>query len=193
LRTAKENGFNTQEELIVDRWNKAVKPEDTVLILGDYAFNGITPYTEKLNGRKVLIRGNHDKSADNAYINAGFTSVIHGVVHNASNQCTWVCDNGDPYISACSICMGGVRIFFSHYPIDYYEDYHKRVRVDHLTPRIQKLSTIAKTTGVMINVHGHTHSNIVPDKDVKYLNVSCECIDYTPIKIGALLEAAGVT
>ena len=47
------------------------------------------------------------------------------------------------------------------------------------------------------NVHGHLHSNNLGDPDFalpKYLNVSVECIDYTPIsleEVRATIKAAG--
>lgn len=46
-----------KDEAIISNWNKAVAPEDTVFILGDF---GKTSYMERLNGQKFLIKGNHD-------------------------------------------------------------------------------------------------------------------------------------
>jgi len=49
------------DEDMVERWNAVVKPEDKVYHLGDVVINrkalGIM---RRLNGRKVLIKGNHD-------------------------------------------------------------------------------------------------------------------------------------
>lgn len=49
---------------IIRRWNAKVNPTDTVYHLGDFAF-GSAAYTkmllERLNGKIVLIRGNHDR------------------------------------------------------------------------------------------------------------------------------------
>lgn len=45
-------------------WNEVVKPEDTVWILGDWCMGDRQKtglYAEKVNGRKILIAGNHDK------------------------------------------------------------------------------------------------------------------------------------
>lgn len=39
---------------------------------------------------------------------------------------------------------------------------------------------------VKYNIHGHVHENTL--KDDKYINVSCEQIDYTPKTIGELLK-----
>ena len=55
-----------KDEFIIDNWNKTVTPEDTVFILGDF---GKTSYMERLNGKKFLIKGNHDghKMVDSEY------------------------------------------------------------------------------------------------------------------------------
>jgi len=44
-------------------WNTLIQPEDLVYILGDVAFNNgarAAQYVQSLNGRKILIEGNHD-------------------------------------------------------------------------------------------------------------------------------------
>lgn len=50
-------------EMMVRNWNTMVNPEDTVYILGDM-FMGkrveSMAYTERLNGTKLLVPGNHD-------------------------------------------------------------------------------------------------------------------------------------
>lgn len=58
-------------ESMICEWNANVKPNDTVYILGDFAFcneQEATRIATRLNGHKILIVGNHDrkliKSAD---------------------------------------------------------------------------------------------------------------------------------
>ena len=51
-------------EAMITEWNEIVEPIDTVYILGDVAF--MSGYTAalimmRLNGRKILIEGNHDR------------------------------------------------------------------------------------------------------------------------------------
>lgn len=49
------------DEVLVDNWNKVVKPGDRVYHLGDVVMNRRHLATVgRLNGRKKLIRGNHD-------------------------------------------------------------------------------------------------------------------------------------
>ena len=49
------------DEVLVERWNKVVGPKDKVYHLGDVAINrrGLK-VLERLNGIKILIKGNHD-------------------------------------------------------------------------------------------------------------------------------------
>lgn len=57
--------FDSVEEMdrnIVDNWNKKVKENDHVYILGDFSYKSKEPscYLRQLNGIKHLIVGNHD-------------------------------------------------------------------------------------------------------------------------------------
>lgn len=61
-----KRGFESVEEMnqyMIDQWNRKVRPNDEVVILGDFSW-GNAAQTEELlkdlNGRKFLIRGNHD-------------------------------------------------------------------------------------------------------------------------------------
>lgn len=49
------------DEALVENWNKDVKPKDKVYHLGDVVINrGALPILARLNGDKVLVKGNHD-------------------------------------------------------------------------------------------------------------------------------------
>jgi len=48
------------DEFLEERWNELVSPNDKVFILGDFARSNPRYYLEKLKGKKILIRGNHD-------------------------------------------------------------------------------------------------------------------------------------
>jgi calcineurin-like phosphoesterase family protein len=53
---------------MVRRWNDAVRPNDKVYHLGDVVINRkALPILHRLNGDKVLIRGNHDIFRDDEY------------------------------------------------------------------------------------------------------------------------------
>jgi calcineurin-like phosphoesterase family protein len=67
------------DETMIERWNAKVKPQDTVYHLGDVVINQKSLHlVKRLNGRKILIRGNHDIFKDKQYAEVGFEQ-IHGV------------------------------------------------------------------------------------------------------------------
>lgn len=71
--------FSSDEEMdeaMVDRWNAKVREQDTTYHLGDVAIakRGLK-YISRLNGRKILIAGNHDIFKNRDYIEAGFAEI----------------------------------------------------------------------------------------------------------------------
>lgn len=66
-------GFNTVAQLdqhIIKLWNEKVDPDDTVYVLGDLALSKpkyLDECLSALNGRKILVTGNHDKQNLAAY------------------------------------------------------------------------------------------------------------------------------
>lgn len=56
---------------MVERWNSVVTPDDKVYHLGDVTISSSTwalDIIAELNGRKVLIKGNHDRAKVSAYM-----------------------------------------------------------------------------------------------------------------------------
>ena len=66
-------------QLLINNWNQQVKDDDTVYILGDFSFLKTEMTIEiikQLNGKKHLIKGNHDKWAkDESLIEKYFESI----------------------------------------------------------------------------------------------------------------------
>lgn len=54
------NNVNEMDETIINNWNSVIKQKDLVYIVGDFAWKTPDRYISKLNGKKILIRGNHD-------------------------------------------------------------------------------------------------------------------------------------
>src|SRR5574344_1619085 len=99
--------FFTLDEMnseLIKRWNSAVSPEDTVYILGDMFWcdtNTAVDVLKQLNGKKVLIKGNHDKCED----------------ENFQKQFTLICD----YLE---INDQGKNIVLCHYPIPCFKNHY---------------------------------------------------------------------
>lgn len=65
MRLSKRPFSSVQEmdKVMIENWNKVVKPNDEVYFLGDFCYkSGESPeyYLEQLNGKKYFIIGNHD-------------------------------------------------------------------------------------------------------------------------------------
>ena len=62
------NSADEMDEAMVEAWNDRVRPNDKVYHLGDVVINRkALPIMDRLNGDKVLIRGNHDIFKDEDY------------------------------------------------------------------------------------------------------------------------------
>ena len=74
--------FSSNEEMnetMIERHNAKVKEQDTVYFLGDVVINKkYLELVKRMNGRKILVRGNHDIFKDEEYREVGFEQ-LHGV------------------------------------------------------------------------------------------------------------------
>ena len=76
------------DKYIIDRYNSVVGKDDLVYILGDVGFKPIEALKKlirQLNGRKILIIGNHDQLDDNTYRNMGFIEIYRHPVYYSEN------------------------------------------------------------------------------------------------------------
>lgn len=96
-------------ESLILRWNNCVRPQDTVIHLGDVGFRYETLFdiVPRLHGRKLLIRGNHDWNSDRmervgfrcltTYKNEVYREPIGGrmliMAHRPRDIPTWEPDN----------------------------------------------------------------------------------------------------
>ena len=76
--------FSSTEEMdeaMIERWNAKVQPHDVVYHLGDVVINRkFLHLVKRLNGKKRLVRGNHDIFKDQDYRDVGFDSLYGGRV-----------------------------------------------------------------------------------------------------------------
>jgi calcineurin-like phosphoesterase family protein len=94
-------------EQMVREWNGLIEPEDSVYILGDVAFlpaQKAVEYMHRLNGRKILVQGNHDRKL---LQDAGFRSCFEEIF---------------PYLD---INYAGTKVVMFHYPIAEWDQMHR--------------------------------------------------------------------
>jgi calcineurin-like phosphoesterase family protein len=91
--------FKSLDEMhreLISRWNSVVGPRDRVFFVGDYSFGSkefATAFLKKLNGEKILIKGNHDGS-DTRMKEIGFKEIHERLI----------------------LEIGGEKVLFCHYP-----------------------------------------------------------------------------
>lgn len=56
------------EKKIIRSWNRQAKDDDIIIILGDLSWTSDLSFLEKLKGRKILVRGNHDYKTCETYM-----------------------------------------------------------------------------------------------------------------------------
>lgn len=67
---------DAMNEEIIRKWNETVTAEDEVYVLGDFGAGGCeAELLAMLNGKKYLIKGNHDTKSNSYYRECGFEEV----------------------------------------------------------------------------------------------------------------------
>ncbi len=126
------DSIEEQTEELIRRYNVVVRPNDYVLWLGDCFFCSLEDAKRimaRLNGRKGLCMGNHDKSK------------------------TWMLAAGfDFAVDQLQLRIGREKVIACHYP--YKGESHRNGKVDD-----RYLDRRPKPNKGQWLLHGHTHSN----------------------------------
>lgn len=73
--------FKTVDEMnktLINNWNNRVKKIDRVFFLGDFCLGGkdiIYDFAKQLNGKIIMIKGNHERNNNEIYTNANFAVI----------------------------------------------------------------------------------------------------------------------
>jgi len=72
------NSIEEHDQTLIDNWNKVVKKNDCVWVLGDLAFgvSNLRLNVPRLNGTKKLVLGNHDDPRINLYDDVGIKKLF---------------------------------------------------------------------------------------------------------------------
>lgn len=139
-----------QDEVILDNFNKTLKPGDTLYHLGDVAWSTVNikrDFLDKLPTREVhLILGNHDNLDTQAYLKMGFRSV------SEYKEIRMDIVKGGPGINGSS-----TKVILCHYPLR---------------------SWNGKGHGA-IALYGHCHGTLEPGLD-RSMDVGVDTHDFYP-------------
>ena len=92
--------LETMHEGLIGEWNSKVKPDDIIFHLGDFSFKGKSATEDvlsQLNGRKIMILGNHDK-------------VLRSAIKTGTHGIEFIGDYLEIRINGTKVCM-------SHFPM----------------------------------------------------------------------------
>lgn len=148
--------FDSPEEMaehIVREHNKIVGPEDTIYVIGDAFTKTAFPTgnaLERMNGIKILIKGNHDVHADKAYVD-WFDVVV-------------------PDGGGIELEIDGIDCWLTHYPTQ------SRADKFNLVGHVHGIWRVAKNAlNVGVDVH---HFRPLSEKDVRFFfDANCKYYD----------------
>lgn len=182
LTNMDKRGFDSVEAMnaaMIEAWNKKVRRNDEVVILGDFSWGNAQQTMEvlkQLNGRKFLIRGNHDlylKDKD-------FDPSLFG----------WIKDYAEMHDN-------NRKVILSHYPIvcyngQYRKDAQGNPRTWMLYGHIHDTHDQDLIDEYAALVARRTHPSI-PDGQpapipLQMINVFCKRADYQPLTLDEWID-----
>lgn len=198
-------GWDNHTERLLANWNRLVKPDDTVVLPGDFSWalkleetKADFEFLNKLNGKKILLKGNHDLwwstvKKLNEFLNSNKIEKVEILFNNtvvaenyaiAGTRGWFYDDKADKKIIAREVgrlekSLGEAEktglpiLLFLHYP----PVYSNQV--------CEEIFEVIKKHNIKKVYHGHIHgagfNNAVKTYDgVDFELISCDCIDFTP-------------
>ena len=175
-------GFSCVEDMnqyMIQKWNKRVRKNDEVVVLGDLSFGKVeetNKILESLHGRIFLIRGNHDK-----FLNKPGTNM---------SRFEWVKDYAE-------MNDDGRKVVLCHYPIVCYNGQSRRdkngnPKVYMLHGHIHRTQDIVGLYKYKKFVQGFPRKSRGSDKPMpapcNIINCFCMYSDYTPLTLDEWIE-----
>lgn len=135
--------IDEMNEVLIKNWNGRVRKNDTIYILGDFAYpkndkdiQDIIKILKRLNGQKVLIVGNHDnKLVNKEAFRKEFIRIEHYLEIYDNNQ----------------------KVILFHYPIEEWNGYYRNVihLYGHVHNNDVNLANIPNRYNVGVDVNGY--------------------------------------
>jgi len=66
-------------DVLINNWNRIIKPDDTVFFVGDMSFKSSDKYIPILNGNIYFIWGNHDQTTDPGSMHSSVPLTYKGI------------------------------------------------------------------------------------------------------------------
>lgn len=199
-------GWDNHTDRLLANWNRLVKQTDTVILPGDLSWalklsdtKADFEFLKKLNGKKVILKGNHDLwwstakklrefFAENQIedVEILFNNTVIAENYAIAGTRGWFYDAAaDDKIIAREVGRleksiseaektGLPILLFLHYPPVYANEV------------CREIFDVIKAHGIKTVYHGHIHgsgfNNAVKEfEGVEFRLISCDCIDFTPL------------
>ncbi len=202
-------GWENYVDKITANWNRVVGPDDTVVLPGDFSWAlklqdtlKDFQYLEKLNGTKIICKGNHDlwwstRKKIEEFFDANNIETVKLLFNNAyliddvavCGTRGWFYDAKDADKKVIlreagrleasikeALKLGGEPVVFLHYPPVYSDMV------------CEEIFEIIKKYNIEKVYHGHIHGagfnkSVAEFDGVSLKLVSCDCIDFTPVRV----------
>lgn len=206
------SGWTNYLERLQKNWNSKITDDDTVVLLGDHSWalkledsrNDLEFIDKKLNGKKILIKGNHDlwwsttKKITDFVSDNGF-STISFLFNNAyltegisiCGTRGWIRENGEPADKKvlnreagrleaslqAGVKLGGELVAFIHYPPIYGTEENAQI--------IELLHKYNVKRCYYAHLHGNSVKGALNGErmGVYYKLVSADGVGFDPVKI----------
>ena len=201
-------GWDNHTERLLAHWNHLVKSDDTVVLPGDFSWalkledtKADFEFLKKLNGKKIILKGNHDlwwstvkklreffKENEIDDVEILFNNTVIAENFAIAGTRGWFYDAAaDDKIIAREVgrlekslseaeATGLPVLLFLHYPPVYGNEV------------CREILDVIKKHNIKTVYHGHIHgsgfNNAVKEYEgVEFRLISCDCIDFTPLFI----------
>ncbi len=173
------DSIKEHDEILIERHNAVVAPDDVVWVLGDAAMGPITDSLAKcarMNGRKLLVCGNHDRPAMTTDPDKRAAWIERYKTEGGFAE-VYLTDGAGQGRQSLNVHIPGARMVqVSHYP--YTGDSQDTDRYADRRPRDE---------GVWL-LHGHVHSGWVTRPDERMINVGVDVWDYQPVSADTVAD-----
>jgi len=153
------DNIEQMNNLMIQNWNSCVTDDDDIYILGDFMFKGsgidANKFIQRLNGRKYLIRGNHDKYAEDE---------------------TFIIDNFEWIKDYYVLNYKKIKIILFHYPILEWDGYfgdtihlHGHVHNCGKNPEQKKRMSVLGKRAVNVGVDVNNFSPVSIEKILRMI------------------------
>jgi calcineurin-like phosphoesterase family protein len=178
------------DKVLVQNWNKVVGPDDLVYHLGDFAVGGgpAGPYLDQLNGKIILIHGNHDERIDHLYNPKKMKELPLG--HPKLFQIAHFMEikvNVQALVPTDRTVLNKLKKkFFRKTPMNkdfVLKPHHQDITLCHYAMKVWN-----KAHHGAWQLFGHSHGTLPDDPNALQLDVGVDSWDFTPVTVEQIYD-----